>query len=237
MPALLLAALAFTFGGPACSHKHDDGTAPAAAGKELPPLTIKDDSPDLLLTWIDDKGDTHVELKPADVPAAARGFVRVVVSDRDDGTRDLFYVVDLGKKRDDGTYVATTLRRRDWEAELEKRREAALAKVAPRPAQTGAEPNPPPGQVQAAGVVVIYGASWCGPCHEAADYLKRKGIPYVMKDVEQTPGAAAEMQEKLARVGRRGGSIPVIDVRGQILVGFSAAAIDQALRHAPATTL
>jgi hypothetical protein len=56
--------------------------------------------------------------------------------------------------------------------------------------------------------------------------------------VETTPGAAAEMREKLARAGRHGGSIPVIDVRGQILVGFSAAAIDVALgRGAVGTTL
>ena len=50
----------------ACSHKRtDDGATPVPASA-LPPLTIKDDSPDLLLTWIDDKGDAHVELRPSD---------------------------------------------------------------------------------------------------------------------------------------------------------------------------
>ena len=48
---------------------------------------------------------------------------------------------------------------------------------------------------------------------------------------------ASEMQQKLAKAGRRGGSIPVIDVRGQILVGFSAAEIDRALSRAPSGTL
>ncbi len=95
---------------------------------------------------------------------------------------------------------------------------------------------PGPGTEQGSSTVIIYGASWCGPCHQAADYLKSKGVPYVLKDVEQMPGAAAEMQQKLARIGRHGGSIPVIDVHGQILVGFSAAALDAALLRLPAGT-
>jgi glutaredoxin len=222
---------------PACGKKSDDGTAPVAAGA-LPALTIKDDTPELMLTWIDEKGDTHVVIHPADVPAAGRALVRVVVADREAGTRDLFYVADLTKKRDDGSYETRTMRRREWEDEIEKRREAYLAKVAPPPTQptaTGDAKTPPP-QQQGSVTVIIYGASWCGPCHEAADYLKRKGVPYVMKDIEETPGAAAEMREKLKSAGRSGGSIPVIDVRGQILVGYSPQALDRALAKAAAGT-
>jgi len=236
--AILLLALVTLATLAGCSHKPtDDGTTPTGV-RALPPLTLKDETPDLMLTWIDDKGDTHVELRPQDVPAAGRALVRVVVSDREDGTHDLFYVADLGAKGDDGAYPTRTLRRRDWESEIEKRRDAYLARTAPpRPAPAGsAEGRPAPPQAQGAAAVIIYGASWCGPCHQAADFLKSKGVPYVLKDVETTPGAAAEMQEKLARAGRHGGSIPVIDVRGQILVGFSAAALDQALSRAPAGT-
>jgi glutaredoxin len=226
------AALAFPALATGCSSKkRDDGTTPIA-DKTLPPIVVKDDSPDLMLTWIDAKGETHVELRPIDVPAEGRAMVRVVVSDREDGTRDLFYVADLTKKREDGTYPTQTMRRRDWESEIEKRRAAYLAKVAPPPAPTGsgAAGEPPrPGQDARSAAVIIYGASWCGPCHEAERYLKSKGVRYVMKDIEETPGAAAEMREKLARAGRHGGSIPVIDVRGEILIGFSAAAIDRAL--------
>jgi len=236
---VILTALAALAVPPGCSHRpKDDGTTPAAAGS-LPPITVKDDTPDLMLTWIDDKGGTHVELRPTDVPVEGRAKVRVIVSDRDDGTRDLFYVADLTKKRDDGTYPTTTMRRHDWEAELEKRRDAYLATLAPpRPpprtlpgGPNGAAPATP-GQDQSAATVIIYGASWCGPCHQAADYLKSKGIPYVMKDVEATPGAGAEMRAKLAQSGQHGGSIPVIDVRGQILVGFSPGAVDRALARA-----
>jgi glutaredoxin len=76
---------------------------------------------------------------------------------------------------------------------------------------------------------VIYGAEWCGACHDAARYLRQKGIAYVEKDIEKDPSAAREMQAKLARTGLRSGSIPVIDVRGKVMVGFNAQEIDAAL--------
>jgi len=234
--AALMFALTFTFG---CSRKMDDGTAPADQGS-LPPLTIRDETPNLMLTWIDDKGDTHVELHPADGPVAGRSRVRVVASDREDGTKELFYVVDLDKKAADGSYAAQTVTRRAWETELEKRRDAYLAKIAPKPAPNGegAPPGGPAAGAQTGALTVtIYGASWCGPCHQAEAYLKSKGVHVVMKDIEQVPGAAAEMRDKLEKSGQRGGSIPVIDVRGQILVGFSASALDHAMAKARGSTM
>jgi glutaredoxin len=246
--ALRIAFAAILLGGvlvASCSHK-DNGTAPREQ-QELPALVVRDDTPNLLLTWIDEKGDTHVEVHPRDVPAGSRGLVRVVMSDKDDGTRDLFYVVDLDKRRDDGGYAARTMPRREWETEIEHRRDAYLAKTAPPkappPAQQGSGgapgPTPPADRAPNANVqVIIYGASWCKPCHQAADYLRSKGIAYVLKDVDEDPAAAAEMRDKLEKAGQRGaGSIPVIDVRGQILIGFSARAIDRALAKAASGTV
>jgi hypothetical protein len=40
------------------------------------------------------------------------------------------------------------------------------------------------------------------------------------------------MQQKLATAGLRGGSIPVLDVRGLILIGFNAQRLDDALGKA-----
>ena len=77
--------------------------------------------------------------------------------------------------------------------------------------------------------MIIYGASWCGPCHQAAAYLKGRGIDFVEHDIEKDSSAAREMQGKLAKAGKHGGSIPVLDVRGRILVGFDQRAVDQAL--------
>jgi glutaredoxin len=240
--ALLTAGSIGTFGS-GCSHKKDDGTTPTGEQASLPSLTISDSMPELMLTWIDEKGDPHVEIHPADVPAQGRAMVRVIVSDRLDGTQDLFYVADLTHKGADGTYPTQTMSRRAWEAEIEKRRAEYLAKMAPPP-QLGPTNGPVlpgnPGGPTAPGdkappsglTVIIYGASWCHPCHQAQDYLKSKGIPVVMKDIEESPGAASEMRQKLERSGQRGGSIPVIDVGGQIIVGYSSDALDRALARA-----
>jgi glutaredoxin len=224
--------------------KQDDGTSPIAITKELPSLTIRDDTPNLLLTWIDERGDMHVELEVTGVPAEGRSLVRVVVSDREDGTKDAFYVADLTTKGADGGYTAKTMSRRAWEAEVEKRRTAYIAKVAPpKPVASAASSSPPPSDrndkpppVASDVTVIIYGASWCGPCHDVENYLKSKGIKFVHKDIEEDRNAALEMREKLEKSGQRGGSIPVIDVRGQILVGYSPRALDRALAKAGSGT-
>lgn len=234
----MVAAALVASASPGCScHKTlDDGTTPVE--EKLPPATLRDDTPNVLLTWIDDRGDTHNATDASEIPVSGRSMVRVVFADRVEGTGNTFYVSDMNRKRDDGTYLVETLSRRKWEAEIERRRDEYLAKVAPPPqrpreAPTN-DPKSPPGDTPKNGapMVIIYGASWCKPCHQAADYLKSRGVPYVLKDIEESPEAAREMRDKLNKVGEPSGSIPVIDVRGQILIGFSRGALDQALAKA-----
>jgi glutaredoxin len=231
---------------PGCSRKdrEDDGTSPQAKGGELPALTIRDDTPHLMLTWIDDKGDVHVSLTPSEVPAEGRALVRIVLTDREEGTRDSLYVADLGQKQPDGSYAARTMPRREWEGLIEKRRDAYLAKVTPpAPALPLGDPKQgslggpaaPPGVISNVSAI-IYGAEWCKPCHQAAAYLKSKGVRVVEKDIEETAGAAMEMRTKLEQSGQRGGGIPVIDERGQILVGYNPAALDRAVAKAASGT-
>lgn len=245
--AMLLLALLFSASG--CGgEKKDDGTAPTGA-PSLPALSITDATPNLLLTWVDERGDSHSALHPSEVPSSGKELVRVVVSDREEGSRDPLYVVDLTHPGSDGAFTARAMSRREWESILEKRRDAFLGKLAPRtvappasggPAPTAApsaDPAPTAGPIAAGVVVVIYGASWCHPCHQAADYLKSKGVAYVMKDIEESREAAAEMSQKLEKSGQRGGSIPVIDVRGTILVGYSRRELDRALAKASSGTV
>jgi glutaredoxin len=243
-----VAALSLLAAAPGCGKKDDDGTAPRALDEKLPSLSISDDTPNLMLTWIDEKGETHVELRPADVPAEGRSLVRVVVADREDGTGELFYVVDLTRKGGDGVYIAQTMPRRAWEETIAKRREAHIAKTAPpplpspspSPSPTGPSPGaPPPSPITpAAGLTaIIYGADWCKPCHEAAAYLKSKGVQVVEKNVEKSEAAQEEMRSKLAKSGQHGGSIPVIDVRGQIVIGFSQSSLDRAITRALGGTM
>jgi glutaredoxin len=232
---VVMLALAVPIG--ACKRGHASPTTdpqPAA-------LTVRDTSDAFLFTWIDDKGDFHVETRVADVPIMGRDAVRVVDPGKDDGSRaDRVVVADLRQTRADGTYVVRTMARSDFEAIALARREKSgptLANATPPPSSSAADPaGAPPaagGEAHASrAVVIVYGAEWCGACHEATRYLRRKGIAYVEKDVEKDPSAEREMQEKLARNGLRAGSIPVLDVRGKVMIGFSPSEVDAALGQA-----
>ncbi|HEX6277316.1 MAG TPA: glutaredoxin domain-containing protein [Polyangiaceae bacterium] len=224
------------------SPEKTDGTKPASAAprsNELPPLSVKADTPNLLLTWIDAQGDFHVVQKTSEVPAEGRKQVRVVAIDKEAGTGELVYVADLNETAPDGSYRLKTLTRAQWDELGASRRKARLEALAPSAAPPPSASAPPvPGQKGGAGaskvVAVIYGASWCKPCHQAADYLKGRGVTVVEKDIEQSEAAQAEMRQKLERAGRGGASIPVIDVMGQILIGYSPSALDRAIQAAQA---
>src|SRR3954465_5182955 len=62
--------------------------------KPLPPLSLSDDTPDLLLPWIDARGDAHLAKKTNEVPPESRREVRVLVTTREEGFRNLFYVAN-----------------------------------------------------------------------------------------------------------------------------------------------
>ncbi|MBX3188163.1 MAG: NrdH-redoxin [Labilithrix sp.] len=178
-----------------------------------------------MLTWIDDKGEFHVEDTVASVPDGARDMVRVVDPNKEPPGADRTFVVDL---RAQPPYPVRLVARSEFEDVAVARRKqhgSVLAAAPPASAAASgaaAEGDRPP--------VIIYGASWCGPCHQAAAHLKQRGVRFVEHDIEQDSAAAREMQAKLVKAGRRGGSIPVLDVRGTILVGFDAAAVDRALQ-------
>lgn len=234
--AAALAVVLAASGGTSC--KRATPTAAAATTGDTPSTVVKDDSEGLLLTWIDDKGDFHVETKVTDVPMMGRDIVRVSDPNVDESAHgDRVVVADLRQAGAAGAYPVRFMARADFEALAVAKREKTgptLAGPGPQaPAPSGAPagggqapPGAPPG---ARTQVVIYGAEWCSACHDAARYLRRKGVPYVEKDIEKDADAAREMQAKLTRNGLRAGSIPVIDVRGKVMVGFNAGEIDAAL--------
>ena len=74
--------------------------------------------------------------------------------------------------------------------------------------------------------VIVYYADWCGACRKAKRYLNEKGIDFEIRNVDN-PRVAAELRSK---TGAR--SIPVIDVDGRILTGFSPSALDALIDRA-----
>jgi glutaredoxin len=201
-----------------CKHR----AAPPSESVPLPVIT--DATTDTLFTWIDDGGEFHVEQKVGDVPAAAREVVRVTDPAKDPPKLDDVFVVDLRTPGEGGSYPVRTMSRPEFEKIAVDRRQQH-GKILTAQGASSVAPA-------ATASVIIYGASWCGPCHQAADYLKRRGVQFVQKDIEADSSAQREMQAKLTNAGMRGGSIPVIDVRGKLLIGFDQGAIDRALGKA-----
>ncbi len=73
--------------------------------------------------------------------------------------------------------------------------------------------------------VKIYTATWCAFCHAAKDYLDKLGVKYTDLDVETDPQNGVEA---VSKSGQRG--IPVIDIDGDIIIGFDRPKIDSALK-------
>src|SRR5689334_14425911 len=105
--------------------------ADSAEGPALAPLALRDDAKNTLLTWVDDHGNFHVVERTEDVPDAGRGAVRVVMSDRSDGTGDSVYVANLRSKQGDGTYPVKSMPRSEWDELGAKNRKARLEALAP----------------------------------------------------------------------------------------------------------
>lgn len=73
--------------------------------------------------------------------------------------------------------------------------------------------------------VIIYTAVWCAYCHGAKDYLDKLGVKYDDRDVEKNPTFGMEAVDKS---GQRG--IPVLDIAGDIIIGFDRPKIDASLK-------
>jgi len=74
-------------------------------------------------------------------------------------------------------------------------------------------------------MIKIYSTSWCPGCIKAKKFFNMKGWEYEEINVAD----AKEDREEVQRVsGQR--TVPVIDIDGQIIVGFDQKAIELAKR-------
>ncbi|MET0779689.1 MAG: glutaredoxin family protein [Candidatus Saccharimonadales bacterium] len=72
--------------------------------------------------------------------------------------------------------------------------------------------------------LIVYGAEWCAFCHQAMQYFDKLGVKYTYKNVELNQDDAKASVEKSGQTG-----IPVLDIDGEIIVGFDRLKIDKAL--------
>lgn len=221
----------------ACTPTPDDSSGPkgtereATAAEVTAPFSVGADTSGLLFVWVNEEGSFQTTTELRTIPESAQAHVRVISEQYAAGTPDSIWLVRWTEKNPDGSFPVRSFPRKDWE-------ELGLpARKARVEAQTQKLPDLPEGDAVTPLNVdaVVYGASWCNPCHQAEAYLKKKGARVVKKDIEEDPRAGAEMHRKLKAAGLGGASIPVLDVGGTLLVGFSTSAVDAALKRALAS--
>ena len=72
--------------------------------------------------------------------------------------------------------------------------------------------------------VTIYSTPTCVYCKMVKEFFKEKKIDYTEKDVSIDDKAREEMVERSHQMG-----VPVIDIEGEIFVGFDKDALSNAL--------
>ena len=230
VPVLVL--LAAT-SGQACRKGKPPVPPPVAAQTAPAKTAFSKDSP-LLYTYVDDKGGFSTTDKAEDVPEGSRKLVRVVdpskpIQQGGDSTR--VYALDLDELLAKGKAEARAFSREAFET-------GALAQLPPGESSPMAgphgpalpeEPLPDGGVHGTSPVVIVYGTPWCGACKAAKRYLASKHIPYAYKNIESDPAAARELRAKAARLGIPADRVPILDVRGRLLIGFDRARLDAML--------
>jgi glutaredoxin-like YruB-family protein len=72
--------------------------------------------------------------------------------------------------------------------------------------------------------VAIYSTPSCQYCNMTKEFLAQHSVEYVNHDVSQDPKMREEMIEKSGQMG-----VPVIDIEGDIIVGFDQEKIAELL--------
>lgn len=73
-------------------------------------------------------------------------------------------------------------------------------------------------------MVKVYSTNSCPWCVKAKSYLSSLNVEYVDLNVQEDMDAREEMVSKSKQMG-----VPVLDINGEIIVGFDRNAIDSAL--------
>lgn len=77
-------------------------------------------------------------------------------------------------------------------------------------------------------MIKVYSTPTCPYCKLVKDYLKEKELPFDDIDVAADADAAKEIVKLSGQMG-----VPVIDVDGQIIVGWNKSALEEVLAKKP----
>ncbi len=199
-------------------------SAPAGEALEDAPI-LPAEPTDAVLTFAGERGQFKDTNKPAEVPEDARGLVRVTLLSGPEPPPGRVWAANLRTPEPGGGWRLSTVERGLFE-------ELALGQGRSSQVQNLPELPPglePPPAAPAEAEVVVYKTDWCGVCKQLTAYLDRKGVKYVAKDIEKDAAAASELRAKAEKKGVKTGSVPVVDVRGELMVGFDRARLEKLL--------
>ncbi len=74
--------------------------------------------------------------------------------------------------------------------------------------------------------VKLYSTPSCGYCKLAKSYFQKNHIAFTEFNVAQDMKRAQEMVKKSGQMG-----VPVIDIHGEVILGFNKSAIEKALKR------
>lgn len=200
-----------------------DAAAEAAATREPARLELTRDRTDLLFTYLDEEGVLRDVSSVDAIPEERRRqvMVRDLSKSPDELQSDTYlYLADLTRE-EDGKFPYAVVSRYSLEKAL-----FDLDMLSPE--DVGED-----GQIEQK--IVLYGTSWCGACAAARSWFEQRQIPFVDRDIEADPKAAKDMALKAQRAGMDVRGVPVIDVRGALVLGFDPNRIEQLLKQSGGT--
>ena len=174
-----------------------------------------------IFTYPGDRGAFFDVQTRADIPEASRGYVRVVLAGGAKAPAGQVWVVNLKEDAGEKGWPLETVTRDLFE-------EFALGR-GNHSAVSLPEGIEAPDVLPPTDKVIVYKTDWCGVCKKVIAYLDRKKVPYEAKDIEKDPSAAAELKAKADKAGIKMGSVPVLDVGGELMVGFDRAKLETML--------
>jgi glutaredoxin len=201
--------------GPPENAEASPGSASADAPTPVqPPFSVQGELDGLLMVWFDGEG-VHTAQKRSEIPEARREQVRIDSLNVAPDARldaDHLYIADVRTTGKDGSYPVQKATRSWFDAQVDRAKPQVAANTAG---------------------IVMYKASWCGACRSAAAYMRARHVDFVEKDVEKDPGASDEMLRKAREKGLTPRGVPVIDFRGEIMLGFDQARVQALIDRSP----
>ncbi|MCX7959241.1 MAG: hypothetical protein N3B13_09360 [Deltaproteobacteria bacterium] len=183
-----------------------------------PQITVSRENKNLVFSYIDKDGNFRDTQNIDDIPEDSKRQVIVFdtsVPPEKRLSHKIIYIADLTKPDKDGKFRYNIASRYEFESALRE----------------GIRPSSGNTDVKQDGKsVIIYTTSWCGVCAQLRKYLRAKGVPYVEKDIEKDESARNEMISKLRGSGLKGSGVPVIDLYGEIIVGFNKELLENKIK-------